>query len=84
MVVPAEVGVADRLVEVAREADLADQPQRDGDDGDPEDYLLHLAEEAVLGEALAALTARGVDVLGCREERSEIENAYLNLAGEDA
>ena len=23
----------------------------------------------------------GVDVLGCREERSEIENAYLNLAG---
>jgi ABC-2 type transport system ATP-binding protein len=54
------------------------------DDGDPEDYLLHLTEEAVLGEALAALTARGVDVLGCREERSEIENAYLNLAGEGA
>jgi ABC-type multidrug transport system ATPase subunit len=54
------------------------------DDGDPENYLLHLSEEAVLGEALAALTARGVDVLGCREERSEIENAYLNLAGDDA
>jgi hypothetical protein len=31
---------------------------------------------------LAALTAGGVDVLGCREERSEIENAYLNLASE--
>jgi ABC-2 type transport system ATP-binding protein len=51
------------------------------DDGDPEDFLLHLNEEAVLGEVLAALTAGGVDVLGCREERSEIENAYLNLAG---
>lgn len=50
-------------------------------DGDPNDFLLHLEEEAVLGEVLAALTAEGVDVLGCREERSEIENAYLNLAG---
>jgi ABC-2 type transport system ATP-binding protein len=52
------------------------------DDGDPEDFLLHLAHEAILGDVLAALTAGGVDVLGCREERSEIENAYLNLASE--
>jgi ABC-type multidrug transport system ATPase subunit len=51
------------------------------DDGDPDDFLLQLAEDAVLGEVLAALTAGGIDVLGCREERSEIENAYLNLAG---
>jgi ABC-2 type transport system ATP-binding protein len=51
------------------------------DDGDPEDFLLHLAEGAVLGEVLASLTTGGVDVLGCREEVSEIENAYLNLAG---
>ncbi len=50
------------------------------DDGDPEDFLLHLSETAVLGDVLAALTAGGVDILGCREERSEIENAYLNLA----
>jgi ABC-type multidrug transport system ATPase subunit len=50
-------------------------------DGHPEDFILHLAEGAVLGEVLAALTAGGVDVLGCREEVSEIENAYLNLAG---
>ena len=50
------------------------------DDGDPEDFVLHLAENVVLGEALAALTAGGIDVLGCREEVSEIENAYLNLA----
>jgi ABC-type multidrug transport system ATPase subunit len=51
------------------------------EDGDPEDFLLHLAEDAVLGDVLASLTAEGVDVIGCREERSEIENAYLNLAG---
>jgi len=51
------------------------------EDGDPQDYLLHLAEDAVLGEVLASLTAANVDVLACREERSEIENAYLNLAG---
>ena len=51
------------------------------DDGEPDDFLLHLSEEAVLGQVLAALTSVGVDVLGCREERSEIENAYLNLAG---
>ena len=43
--------------------------------------MLHLSEGAVLGEALAAVTAEGVDVVGCREEVSEIENAYLNLAG---
>ncbi len=52
-------------------------------DGDRDDFLLHLAEGVVLGEVLAALTAGGVDVLGCREEVSEIENAYLNLAGTD-
>jgi ABC-type multidrug transport system ATPase subunit len=50
-------------------------------DGDPDDFVLHLEEDAVLGSILAALTAGGVEVLGCREEVSEIENAYLNLAG---
>jgi ABC-type multidrug transport system ATPase subunit len=53
------------------------------EDGDPEDFVLHLAEDVVLGSALAALTAGGVEVLGCREEVSEIENAYLNLARGD-
>ena len=51
---------------------------------DPEDYVLHLGDDVVLGDALAALTAGGVEVLGCREEVSEIENAYLNLAGGDS
>jgi ABC-type multidrug transport system ATPase subunit len=50
------------------------------DDGDPDDFVLHLAEDAVLGSVLAALTSSGVEILGCREEVSEIENAYLNLA----
>jgi ABC-type multidrug transport system ATPase subunit len=50
-------------------------------DGDPEDFLLKLTEDAVLGDVLASLTAADVDVVACREERSEIENAYLNLAG---
>ncbi|MGH3011335.1 MAG: ABC transporter ATP-binding protein [Gaiellaceae bacterium] len=54
------------------------------DDGDPADFVLHLAEGAVLGSVLAALTSRGVEILGCREEVSEIENAYLNLARGDA
>jgi ABC-2 type transport system ATP-binding protein len=53
-------------------------------DGDPDDFLLHLAEGAVLGEVLAALTAARVDVIACREERSEIESAYLNLAGAES
>jgi ABC-type multidrug transport system ATPase subunit len=50
------------------------------DDGDPDDFVLHLADDAVLGSVLAALTSSGVEILGCREEVSEIENAYLNLA----
>jgi len=50
-------------------------------DGDPEDFVLHLAEDSVLGQVLGSLAAADVDVVACREERSEIENAYLNLAG---
>jgi ABC-2 type transport system ATP-binding protein len=53
-------------------------------DGDPDDFVLHLAEDAVLGSVLAALTSGGVEILGCREEVSEIENAYLNLARGEA
>jgi ABC-type multidrug transport system ATPase subunit len=49
-------------------------------DGDPADFVLHLAEDAVLGSVLAALTSGGAEILSCREEVSEIENAYLNLA----
>jgi len=48
-------------------------------EGGPEHFVLALADDAVLGEAIAALTANDVDVLTCREERSEIEEAFLHL-----
>ena len=52
-----------------------------GDD-DTEHYTLTLAEGVVLGEALASLTAAQIEVLACREERSEIEEAFLSLTGD--
>ena len=48
-------------------------------EGGPEHFVLALTEDAVLGEAIAALTTTEVDVLTCREERSEIEEAFLHL-----
>ncbi|MBI4260078.1 MAG: ABC transporter ATP-binding protein [Actinobacteria bacterium] len=48
-----------------------------------EHFVLSLSEEAVLGRALAAISAARVDVLACREERSEIEEAFLHLVGEE-
>lgn len=50
--------------------------------GESPDYLLVLAENAVLGDALASLTSAEVQVLSCREERSEIEEAFLSLTSE--
>ena len=41
--------------------------------------MLTLAEGAVLGNALTALTSAGLQILACREERSELEEAFLNL-----
>jgi ABC-type multidrug transport system ATPase subunit len=52
-----------------------------GDEASP-DYLLVLTEKAVLGDALASLTAANVQVLACREERSEIEEAFLSLTSD--
>jgi ABC-type multidrug transport system ATPase subunit len=46
-----------------------------------EHYLLALREDVVLGDAVAALAAAHVDVLACREERSELEEAFLAVAG---
>jgi ABC-2 type transport system ATP-binding protein len=46
-----------------------------------EHYVLALADDAVLGDALVALTSADIDVITCREERSEIEQAFLALAG---
>lgn len=48
-------------------------------DGTPDHYLLLLTDGAVLGEALARFTAANVQVLSCREERPQIEEAFLLL-----
>jgi hypothetical protein len=37
----------------------------------------------VLGDVVAALAAASVQVLACRQERSEIEEAFLALTGEE-
>jgi ABC-2 type transport system ATP-binding protein len=50
--------------------------------GESPDYLLVLGENAVLGDALASLSLAKVQVLSCREERSEIEEAFLSLTTE--
>jgi ABC-2 type transport system ATP-binding protein len=47
--------------------------------GDGEHHLLALRDDVVLGDALAALTAAGIDVLACRDERSRVEAALLSL-----
>jgi ABC-type multidrug transport system ATPase subunit len=49
------------------------------DDTDGEHFVVSLREGVILGEAVSALTAVGVDVLSCREERSGIEEAFLAL-----
>jgi ABC-2 type transport system ATP-binding protein len=52
-------------------------------DGEGAQYFtLVLEEHVVLGQALAALTAGGIDVLACREEQLEIEDAFLTLTEE--
>ena len=44
-----------------------------------EQHILVLAEGAVLGDAVAALAAARIQVLACRQERSEVEEAFLAL-----
>ena len=53
-------------------------------DADGEHFIVALREEVVLGRAVAALDAAGLSVLTCREERSEIEAAFLFLTEEGA
>jgi ABC-2 type transport system ATP-binding protein len=42
-------------------------------------YLVTLGETSVLGEVVATLAANKVDVLTCRQERSEMEEAFFAL-----
>jgi ABC-2 type transport system ATP-binding protein len=47
-----------------------------------EHALLVLAPGQILGHALAQLTRRGIDVLSCTEERSPVEQAFMDLSDE--
>jgi ABC-2 type transport system ATP-binding protein len=52
--------------------------------GSDEDFVLSLADDASLGDALRSLLAVDVQILACREERSEIEDAFVRLTREGA
>jgi ABC-2 type transport system ATP-binding protein len=47
--------------------------------GDPGLFLLSLADGAVLGDALAAITEAEIQVLACDRERSQVEEAFMSL-----
>lgn len=52
-------------------------------DGAGEHFLLAPRDDTTLGGAIAALAAAGYDVLSCRQERSEVEEAFHALTAED-
>ena len=52
-------------------------------EGGRDHFLLALRADAVLGEALAKIRDAGYDLLGCRDERSEVEEAFLTLTRAD-
>ena len=45
------------------------------------EFVLQLADGVILGDALARLTGAGVELVSCREERPEIEEAFIRLTG---
>jgi ABC-2 type transport system ATP-binding protein len=49
---------------------------------DAEHFLLMLHQHALLGSAFVALAAAGIDVIACREDRSDIEEAFVALTEE--
>jgi ABC-2 type transport system ATP-binding protein len=51
--------------------------------GDDDHVGLALTDDGTLGEAVVGLTRAGIRVLACREERSEIETAFLTLTQEE-
>jgi ABC-2 type transport system ATP-binding protein len=52
-----------------------------GEGGEGEHLLLVLEGDAILGDVIATLANDGIRVLACREERSDIEQAFLRLTG---
>ena len=51
--------------------------------GDPEHWVLSLADGVALGDAIVALAGAQFQVLACQEARSQIEEAFLRLTRED-
>jgi ABC-2 type transport system ATP-binding protein len=52
--------------------------------GERGEYVLEPAADGRLGSAIAALATAGYQVLACRQERADIEEAFLALAAERA
>ena len=50
---------------------------------DSDHYLLALREDAPLGDALAKLREAGFQLIGCRDERSGVEEAFLALTRDE-
>lgn len=67
------------LVSAANEALSPTATVSLAEDSEDRNCLLDLEDGGVLGDAISALTARGIRVLSCREARSGIESAFLNL-----
>ncbi len=76
---PGEGAQIDRVVDVVGAAGSVLPAGGEGDDG--EHLLLVLQGDAVLGDVIAAIAGVGIKVVACREERSEIEQAFLRLIG---
>ena len=51
-------------------------------DGDSEHFLLTLSRHTLLGSAFVALASARIDVVACREDRSDIEEAFVALTGD--
>ena len=69
------------LLEEALQRALGSLATVEGAGRESEHYLLSLQGGAVLGDALGALINARFEVLACRQERSEIEDAFVALTG---
>jgi hypothetical protein len=48
-------------------------------DGGGEDFVLSLSKDSALGDALRSLLDANVQIYACREEQSQIEDAFIRL-----
>ena len=72
-------GDAGRRCRAAGGAALGDRGKLQRVGADREHFRLDLAQHAVLGEVLADISATGVVVLDCAQQRSELEESFLRL-----